>query len=135
MNCLRKKTVCLISCVTMALAICASMYSCRSEKYSVSTLSGTFEEICGFYYRVSLNTDGTYKFHYMFDIANLSSDGNWWIEGKYVVLNSFIQNEDCFPVDVQRIDVLPQKDDVIILCDKVAHQKCGSSDKCVGEIQ
>lgn len=129
MNCLRKKTVCLISCVTMALAVCLSVSGCLSEKYSVSTISGLYEGYSTFYgrlmsYRISLNPDGTYMFHYMYDIADLSSDGYWWIEGKYVVLNSFIQNEDCFPVDVQRIDVLPQKDDVIILCDKVAHQKC-----------
>ena len=121
---MKKKSVRLITCMTIALAICASMYSCRSEKYSVSTLSGTFEEKNGFYYSVSLNSDGTYKFHYMFEIADISSDGNWWIEGKYVVLNSFVQKEDCFPVDVQRVDVLPQSDDVIILCDKMAYQKC-----------
>lgn len=124
MNRLKKKSVRLITCVTVALAICASMYSCRSEKYSVSTLSGTFEEFWIYYFRVSLNPDGTFEWHYIFNIADLTSDGNWWIEGKYVVLNSFIQNKDCFPVDVQRVDVLPKSDDVIILCDKMAYQKC-----------
>lgn len=124
MNGLKKKSVRLISCVTVAFAVCVSVSGCLSMKYSVSTLSGIFEESSILYYRVSLNPDGTYESHYMYDIADLSSDGNWWIEGRYVILNSFIQNKDCFPVDVYQVDDIPQKDDVVILCDKVAYQKC-----------
>lgn len=124
MNDFKKKSVRLILCMIGTLSLCVSLYSCRSEKYSVSDLSGTFEEFWIFYFRVSLNPDGTFEWHYIYDIADLSSDGNWWIEGNYVILNSFIQNEECFPVEVYRVDSLPQKDDVVILCDNVAYQKC-----------
>lgn len=119
-----KKTVRLLLCMIGTLSLCVSMSSCLSKKYSVSTLSGTFEEFGIFYYRVSLNPDGTFEWHYIYDIADMSSDGNWWIEGNYLVLNSFIQNVECFPVEVYRADGLPQKDDVVILCDKVAYQNC-----------
>ena len=54
----------------------------------------------------------------------MSSDGNWWIDGKYVILNSFIQKEDCFPVDIYQVDSLPQKNGVVILCDKIAYKNC-----------
>lgn len=122
MSDLKKKSVRLFLCIIGALSFCVSFSSCLSKKYSVSTLSGTFEEIWIFYYRVTLNPDGTFEWHYIYDIADLSSDGNWWIEGNYVVLNSFVQNVECFPVEVYRVDSLPQKDDVVILCDKVAYQ-------------
>lgn len=124
MNDLKKKSVRLILCMIGILSLCVSMSSCLSQKYSVSTFSGTFEELWIFHYRITLNPDGTFEWHYIYDIADLSSDGNWWIEGNYVVLNSFIQNKECFPVEVYRVDSLPQKDDVVILCDKVAYQKC-----------
>lgn len=128
MNCL-KKIVRLISCVTIALAVYLSVSGCMSEKYSVSSLYGLYEEYSAIYgrlmsYRISLNPDGTYMFHYMYDIADMSSDGNWWIEGRYVILNSFIQDRGRFPVDVRQVGTSQQTDDVRILCDNIAYQKC-----------
>lgn len=110
--------------MTLTLAVCVSFCSCLSEKYSISTLSGIFEESWIMYFRVVLNPDGTFEWHYTYDITDLSSDGNWWIEGRYVILNSFVQNKDCFPVDVHQVGTSPQTDDIVILCDKVAYQNC-----------
>lgn len=129
MNGLKKKPVRLILSVTVVLIACMSVSGCLAEKYSVSTLSGLYEEYSAAYgrmltYRISLNPDSTYIFHYMYDIADLSSDGNWWIEGDYVILNSFVQDYNCFPVDVHQIDSLPQTNDFVIRCDKMAYRKC-----------
>ncbi|MBQ6727217.1 MAG: hypothetical protein IJQ89_11695 [Bacteroidales bacterium] len=115
--------------MTVTLAVCVSVFGCLSEKYSVSTLSGLYEENDAIYgrlmsFHISLNPDGTFEWHYTYDIADLSSDGNWWIEGRYVILNSFVQNIDCFPVDVHQVGTSPQTDGVRILCDNVAYQNC-----------
>jgi hypothetical protein len=129
MNGMKSKIAHLISCVAVTLAVCVSVSGCLSKKYSVSTMSGLYEDYFLIYgrlmsFRISLNPDGTYMFHYMYDIADLSSDGTWWIEGRYVILNSFIQDRGCFPVDVHQVSSSPQTDGVRILCDNIAYQKC-----------
>jgi len=107
--------------IAVMFAICVSLSGCWSKKYSVSTVSGLYEEELGIYgrlmsFRVSLNPDGTYSYRYRYDMMDYSSDGNWWIEGKNVILSSFIHDNEPFQMNVCQMDTLSQTDEIIVLC-------------------
>ena len=116
--------------VVMAVTTCVCALGCQSSKYSMSSMCGTFEirdSVYGrlWHYSVRLNPDSTFSWRYIYDIADLDSDGKWSVQGKYVVLESYFQSFDSFPVNVHQVESLPQRDEVVILCDKYAYNNKG----------
>ena len=116
-----------VLCIAIIIAIWGCVTSCKNARYCMSDICGVYEAKENIYwhlmcYHISINPDSTYSFRYQYDMADLVSDGNWWIEGRKVILKSFIQSTDTFPVDIYHVEAAHEDTEVVLICDHFAYK-------------